>query len=118
MCSLRQTPREAIEGTYIDKKCPFTGLVSIRGRILTGKVVSTKMTRTVIIRREYLHFVPKYSRCASTSFPAQLPEVGVGAEARVRRLTSLVLPLYQTRRGTRTSPFTARRHSASRLVTS
>ncbi|PRQ74876.1 40S ribosomal protein S11 [Rhodotorula toruloides] len=57
-----KTPREAIEGTYIDKKCPFTGLVSIRGRILTGKVISTKMTRTIIIRREYLHFVPKYSR--------------------------------------------------------
>ncbi|KAE8678790.1 40S ribosomal protein S11 [Hibiscus syriacus] len=29
-----KTPREAIEGTYIDKKCPFTGTVSIRGRIL------------------------------------------------------------------------------------
>lgn len=29
---------------------------------MTGKVVSTKMTRTIIIRREYLHFVPKYSR--------------------------------------------------------
>ncbi|TQS33935.1 hypothetical protein Golomagni_05706 [Golovinomyces magnicellulatus] len=49
-------------GALIDKKCPWTGLVSIRGRILTGKVVSTKMTRTIIIRREYLHFVPKYSR--------------------------------------------------------
>ena len=35
---------------------------SIRGRILTGTVVSTKMHRTLIIRREYLHFVPKYSR--------------------------------------------------------
>merc|ERR1712093_942984 len=57
-----RTPKTAIEGSYIYKKCPFTGLVSIRGRILTGKVVSTKMTRTVIIRREYLHFVPKYSR--------------------------------------------------------
>lgn len=45
-----------------DKKCPFTGLVSIRGRILTGTVVSAKMHRTIIIRREYLHFVPKYSR--------------------------------------------------------
>lgn len=45
-----------------DKKCPFTGLVSIRGRILTGTVVSTKMHRTIIIRREYLHFIPKYSR--------------------------------------------------------
>ena len=44
----------------IDKKCPFTGDVSIRGRILTGRVVSTKMTRTIIIRRDYLHFIPKY----------------------------------------------------------
>lgn len=35
---------------------------SIRGRILTGTVVSTKMHRTLVIRREYLHFVPKYSR--------------------------------------------------------
>ncbi len=46
----------------IDKKCPFTGMVSIRGRILTGTVVSTKMHRTLVIRREYLHFIPKYSR--------------------------------------------------------
>ena len=37
-------------------------MVSIRGRILTGKVVSTKMHRTLIVRREYLHFVPKYAR--------------------------------------------------------
>lgn len=47
---------------FSDKKCPFTGLVSIRGRILTGTVVSTKMHRTLIIRREYLHFIKKYSR--------------------------------------------------------
>ena len=53
---------EAINGTYIDKKCPFTGDVSIRGRILTGVVHSTKMTNTIIIRREYLHFIPKYRR--------------------------------------------------------
>ncbi|KAJ3734823.1 Metallo-dependent phosphatase-like protein [Lentinula guzmanii] len=57
-----KTPAEAISGTYIDKKCPFTGEVSIRGRILTGKVVSTKMTRTIIIRRDYLHYIPKYNR--------------------------------------------------------
>jgi small subunit ribosomal protein S11e len=29
-----KTPEEAISGNYIDKKCPFTGNVSIRGRIL------------------------------------------------------------------------------------
>lgn len=77
-----RTPKTAIEGSYIvreaeyngleekhanrcmlkDKKCPFTGQVSIRGRILSGVVVSTKMHRTLIIRREYLHFVPKYAR--------------------------------------------------------
>jgi hypothetical protein len=29
-----KTPAEAIEGSYVDKKCPFTSDVSIRGRIL------------------------------------------------------------------------------------
>ena len=28
-----KTPKEAIEGTYIDKKCPFVGNVSIRGKV-------------------------------------------------------------------------------------
>merc|ERR1712226_931203 len=55
-----KTPREAVEGTYIDKKCPFTGNISIRGRILTGK--GMKMTRTIVIRREYLHYIRKYNR--------------------------------------------------------
>ncbi|KAL1364460.1 hypothetical protein HN51_012652 [Arachis hypogaea] len=57
-----KTPREAIQGTYIDKKCPFTGTVSIRGRILAGTCHSAKMTRTIIVRRNYLHFIKKYQR--------------------------------------------------------
>ncbi|KAH7816995.1 putative 40S ribosomal protein S11-1 [Monocercomonoides exilis] len=57
-----KTPREAIEGTYVDKKCPFTGNVSIRGHILRGVVKSTAMKRTIVIRRDYLHFIPKYNR--------------------------------------------------------
>lgn len=57
-----KTPIEAIKGTYIDKKCPFTGNVSIRGRILRGLVISTKMRNTIIIRRDYLHYIPKYNR--------------------------------------------------------
>jgi len=56
-----KTPREAIEGTYIDK-CPFTGNVNIRGRILTGTVLKMKMQRTIVIRRDYLHYVRKYNR--------------------------------------------------------
>ncbi|MFQ6670549.1 hypothetical protein Gotur_035423, partial [Gossypium turneri] len=57
-----KTPREAIEGTYIDKKCPFTGTVSIRGRILAGTCHSAKMVRTIIVRRNYLHYIKKYQR--------------------------------------------------------
>ena len=57
-----KTPSDAIQGTYIDKKCPFTGNVSIRGMIIKGMVISTKMKNTVIVRRDYLHFVKKYQR--------------------------------------------------------
>merc|ERR1712227_176794 len=57
-----KTPREAIEGHYIDKKCPFTGNVSIRGRILTGMVMKMKMNRTIVIRHDYLHYIRKYNR--------------------------------------------------------
>uniref|UniRef100_H2ZFX2 Small ribosomal subunit protein uS17 N-terminal domain-containing protein n=1 Tax=Ciona savignyi TaxID=51511 RepID=H2ZFX2_CIOSA len=57
-----KTPREAIEGSYIDKKCPFTGNVLIRGRILTGVIMKLKMQRTAVIRRDYLHYVKKYNR--------------------------------------------------------
>lgn len=53
---------QAIDGHYIDNKCPFTGNVRIRGRILTGTVQKLKMQRTIVIRRDYLHYVKKYSR--------------------------------------------------------
>ena len=49
-------------GTYIDKKCPFTGDISIRGRILSGIVKSTKMNKTIIVRRNYVHYIKKYAR--------------------------------------------------------
>ncbi|CAD5226834.1 unnamed protein product [Bursaphelenchus xylophilus] len=57
-----KTPKEAIEGTYIDKKCPFTSNVSIRGCILSGVVTKNKMQRTIVVRRDFLHFVSKYRR--------------------------------------------------------
>merc|ERR1712186_319981 len=47
---------------FVDKKCPFTGNVSIRGKILKGMVISTKMKRTIIIRRNYLHYIKKFHR--------------------------------------------------------
>merc|ERR1712183_21618 len=58
-----KTPKEAIQGTYVDKKCPFTGNVAIRGRILKGMCISgKKMKNTIVIRRDFLHYVPKYQR--------------------------------------------------------
>ena len=57
-----KTPKEAIEGAYVDKKCPFTGNVSIRGRILKAMVISHKMKRTIVVRRDYLQYVSKYRR--------------------------------------------------------
>uniref|UniRef100_A0A8I3RQY9 Small ribosomal subunit protein uS17 n=1 Tax=Canis lupus familiaris TaxID=9615 RepID=A0A8I3RQY9_CANLF len=47
-----KTPKEAIEGTYIDKKYPFTGNVSIQGQILSGVVTKMKMQRTIVIRQD------------------------------------------------------------------
>ena len=45
-----------------DKNCPFHGELSVRGRVLEGSVVSTGMDKTVVVRRDYLHYVPKYRR--------------------------------------------------------
>lgn len=45
-----------------DPNCPFHGSLSVRGRTLGGLVISAKMDKTAIIRRDYLHYVPKYKR--------------------------------------------------------
>merc|ERR1712138_197991 len=55
-------PNKAREGRYIDKKCPFTGQVSIRGKILRGVVHRTFMKNTITVRRDYLHYITKYRR--------------------------------------------------------
>jgi small subunit ribosomal protein S11e len=51
-----------MEGSYVDKKCPFTSPVAIRGRVFKGVVLGAKMTRTVTLRRDYLHYIKKYNR--------------------------------------------------------
>lgn len=45
-----------------DRNCPFHGTLSVRGRVLEGVVVSAKMDKTVIVRRDYLKYVPKFKR--------------------------------------------------------
>ncbi len=45
-----------------DRNCPFHGTLKVRGRILEGIVISDKMDKTVIVRRDYLKYIPKYKR--------------------------------------------------------
>ncbi|HJJ89702.1 MAG TPA: 30S ribosomal protein S17 [Methanocorpusculum sp.] len=45
-----------------DVDCPFHGSLSVRGQVITGKVVSERMQGTVVVERNYLHFVKKYDR--------------------------------------------------------
>ncbi len=59
-----------------DKNCPFHGELSLRGRIFAGKVVSKKQNKTVVIKREYDFYVPKYQRYErrNSKYSAHLPE--------------------------------------------
>lgn len=45
-----------------DPHCPFHGGFPVRGQIIDGQVVSTKMERSARVQREYLRYVPKYER--------------------------------------------------------
>jgi len=45
-----------------DPHCPFHGGFPVRGQIIDGQVVSTRMERSARVQREYLRYVPKYER--------------------------------------------------------
>jgi len=45
-----------------DSNCPFHGTLSVRGQVIDGTVVSDKTSRTVVVQREYLKYIPKYER--------------------------------------------------------
>lgn len=53
---------ESPEEKCNDVKCPFHGRLSIRGRQLTGTIVSTKMRKTAVIEFARLNFSKKYER--------------------------------------------------------
>ena len=48
--------------TCDDINCPFHGTLSVRGHVMTGIVSSTKMQKSVVVKREYMHYIPKYER--------------------------------------------------------
>ncbi|NQU79832.1 30S ribosomal protein S17 [Candidatus Woesearchaeota archaeon] len=49
-----------------DKNCPYHGNIKIRGKQFTGKVVSDKMTRSVLVEWLGWQKVPKYERYRKT----------------------------------------------------
>ena len=53
-----KTPEQACE----DANCPFHGTLPVRGQVITGKVVSDRMMGTVVVQRDYFHYVRKYNR--------------------------------------------------------
>lgn len=50
------------DGQCDDDKCPFHGRLSVRGQIIEGVVISDKMMRTVVVKKDYMKYVPKYER--------------------------------------------------------
>lgn len=48
--------------TCSDPNCPFHGELPVRGRTLEGTVISAKMDKTVVVRRDYLNYSPKFKR--------------------------------------------------------
>ncbi len=45
-----------------DVRCPFHGGLKVRGKLLSGRVVSTNAKSFVVVQMEYLHMVPKFVR--------------------------------------------------------
>lgn len=45
-----------------DVNCPFHGSLRIRGRVLDGVVLSAKMDKTAVVRRDYQLYVRKFRR--------------------------------------------------------
>lgn len=50
------------KGECTDKNCPFHGDLKVRGQIIEGRVVSDKMRRTVVVEKDYLHYLRKFER--------------------------------------------------------
>ncbi len=48
--------------TCEDVNCPFHGSLSLSRHSLEGIVISNKMEKTIIVRRDYLKYVPKFKR--------------------------------------------------------
>ncbi len=66
------SPRKACA----DILCPFHGRLSVRGKLLSGIVVSAKAKNMIVVSREFPHQVAKYQRYerSRSRVHAYLPE--------------------------------------------
>ncbi len=53
--------------TCKDTDCPFHGTLSVRGQILEGDIVSTKMQLTAVVKKQYMRKNRKYERIEKRS---------------------------------------------------
>ena len=74
--------------TCTDMNCPFHGTLSVRGQKIDGTVASSKMDKTIVVKREFMRYVPKYERYEKRSgrYAAHLPpcmEISPGDEVTI-----------------------------------
>ena len=79
-----EPPKEVCD----DVNCPFHGKLNVRGVTLVGEVVSNKMDKTIILKKEKLYYLKKYERYEkrTNKMHAHLPpciEVNAGDKVRV-----------------------------------
>jgi small subunit ribosomal protein S17 len=71
-----------------DGLCPFHGVLSVRGKLFTGTIVSAKAKNMAVVEREYPHPVIKYKRYerSRSRMHAYIPEcidVREGSEVKI-----------------------------------
>jgi small subunit ribosomal protein S17 len=76
------------ESACDDGDCPFHGTLPVRGQIIDGVVVSTKMDKTAVVERNYLKYHKKYERYEkrTSRYSVHSPpclSVGVGDQVRI-----------------------------------
>ncbi len=47
-----------------EDNCPFHGTLSIRGKLIEGKVVSSKAPKMIVVQREFPKMITKFKRYA------------------------------------------------------
>jgi small subunit ribosomal protein S17 len=71
-----------------DNNCPFHGSLPVRGQVISGIVDSIKMQNSILVKKEFMHYVPKYERYEkrSSKITAHCPpciKVNVGDKVRI-----------------------------------